>query len=140
MQTLQDIVTALDLEPHPEGGYYRRTFKNAEGPATEEGGNRGFATAIYYLAEGSAFSQWHRTDGDELWFWHAGAPLTLEIREDDGNVVRKKLGCDIALGQEPQHLAPKNKWQRAKSDGDWTLVSCSVSPGFLFETFELEEA
>lgn len=137
MKTAEDIVKILKLEPHPEGGYYRRTFKNTKGPKEPGGENRGHATAIYYL-QMPDYSLWHRTDGDELWFWHAGASLTLEIRGADGSVQTKTLGPDIAAGQEPQQLAPASLWQRAKSDGDWTLVSCSVSPGFLFETYELE--
>ncbi|WP_262695968.1 cupin domain-containing protein [Kordiimonas aquimaris] len=139
MQSKQDIIRTLALEPHPEGGYYRRTYKNQDGPLTEGGTSRGYATAIYYLAEGDRFSRWHRTDGDELWFWHAGAPLTLEIKGDDDTVTQKQLGDNYSVGELPQQLAPKNQWQRAKSAGEWTLVSCSVSPGFLFETFEMLE-
>lgn len=134
-----DIIKALKLEPHPEGGYYRRTYKNELAADGETIAERGYATAIYYLCEGEKFSRWHRTDGDELWFWHAGAPLTLEIREDDGSISTLKLGPNLLAGEQPQQLAPAHKWQHAKSDGDWTLVSCSVSPGFLFETFEMEE-
>lgn len=141
MHSVDDIVQALQLEPHPEGGYYRRTYKNPNGPPkpnSEAGSeNRGFASAIYYL-QMPEFSLWHRTDGDELWFWHGGAPLTLEVRQDDKSVDVQILGPDFATGQSPQLLAPANKWQRAKSLGNWTLVSCSVSPGFLFETYELE--
>lgn len=138
MKSIQDIIQRLELEPHPEGGYYRRTYKNAKGPEGPNGENRGFASAIYFL-QPPKFSTWHRTDGDELWFWHAGAPLTLEVRGEDGTVTAQKLGLELTAGEQPQLLAPANQWQRAKSDGDWTLVSCSVSPGFLFETFELEE-
>jgi predicted cupin superfamily sugar epimerase len=137
MKTAQDIIKTLQLEPHPEGGYFRRTFKNNKGPAGPDGQNRGHASAIYFL-QPAQFSRWHRTDGDELWFWHAGAPLTLEIRQEDGSIETKKLGLDFENNALPQHLAPANMWQRARSDGEWTLVSCSVSPGFLFETFEME--
>lgn len=136
-QTIQEIVQSLGLEPHPEGGYYRRTYKNDDGPEGPDGTTRGHASAIYFL-QLPDFSRWHRTDGDELWFWHAGAPLTLEIRREDGSVETKKLGLSLEAGEEPQQLAPAHKWQRAKSDGEWTLVSCAVSPGFLFETFEME--
>lgn len=147
MHSVDDIVKALRLEPHPEGGYYRRTYKNQNGPPIHGGGagddsgvaTRGHASAIYYL-QMPEFSLWHRTDGDELWFWHAGAPLSLEIRQTDASVEAHTLGSDFLSGQSPQLLAPANKWQRAKSLGNWTLVSCSVSPGFLFETYELEPA
>lgn len=142
MHSVDEIVRALQLEPHPEGGFYRRTYKNNEGPPVPGGtsttDNRGHASAIYYL-QMPEFSLWHRIDGDELWFWHAGAPLTLEVRQDDGSADAKTLGQDFASGQSPQLLAPANKWQRAKSLGEWTFVSCSVSPGFLFETYELEK-
>lgn len=142
MTSIEDIVRDLKLEPHPEGGYYRRTYKNPNGPPapnrTSANENRGYASAIYYL-QMPEFSLWHRTDGDELWFWHAGAPLSLEIRQPDGSTKAQTLGPDFAAGQAPQLLAPANEWQRAKSLGDWTLVSCSVSPGFLFETYELED-
>lgn len=133
-----DIIKTLKLEPHPEGGYYRRTYKNAQGPVTSTGENRGHASAIYYLCEGNTFSRWHRVDGDELWFWHAGSPLTLELRDDVG-VRCLSLGPDLTAGQQPQHIVPAHVWQHAKSDGSWTLVSCAVSPGFLFETFEMED-
>lgn len=134
MATVENLIEKLGLEPHPEGGYYRRTFQNERGP---EG--RGHATAIYYLLEGGAFNKWHRTDGDELWFWHAGAPLTLEIDVEGNGVQVQILGSDILAGQTPQALAPAGDWQRAKSNGDWTLVSCSVSPGFTFENYDLIE-
>ena len=137
MPSIEEIIRSLDLSPHPEGGYYRRTYKNSDGPPGPDGENRGHATAIYYL-QMPAYSLWHRTDGDELWFWHAGAPLTLEIREDDGSITAGKLGLNLDDGQQPQLLVPAGRWQRAKSDGAWTLVSCAVSPGFLFETYELE--
>ncbi len=138
MNSIDEIVKALDLSPHPEGGYYKRTYKNDRGPETPEGENRGYASAIYFL-QLPDYSRWHRTDGDELWFWHAGAPLTLELKNADGSTTQKTLGLNVADGEAPQLLAPANVWQRAKSNGDWTLVSCSVSPGFLFETFEMLE-
>lgn len=138
MHSVHEIIQALKLEPHPEGGFYRRTYKNGKGPAGPAGENRGHASAIYYL-QMPEYSLWHRTDGDELWFWHAGAPLILETRNADGSVAARTLGPDLADGEQPQLLAPANIWQRAKSNGDWTLVSCSVSPGFLFETYELED-
>ena len=140
MQSKQDIIRTLALEPHPEGGYFRRTYKNDDGPITQNGQNRGHATAIYYLHDGGTFSRWHRTDGDELWFWHAGAPLMLEIKEAGDVVTTKRLGCNFSNNEHPQHLVPKNQWQRAKSEGEWTLVSCSVSPGFLFDTFEMDDS
>ena len=141
MKSADEIILEMELQPHPEGGYYRRTYKNAEGPSVSVGisgeQNRGHASAIYYL-QMPGYSLWHRTDGDELWFWHNGAPLTIETRQSDGRVLTQTLGTDIVAGQQPQLMVPGGNWQRAKSHGDWTLVSCSVSPGFLFETYELE--
>jgi len=134
MTSVQDLIEHLDLAPHPEGGYYKRTYQNKAGPK-----GRGHATAIYYLMEDDGFNKWHRTDGDELWFWHAGAPLTLEIDIARKGVHSFILGTDFVAGQQPQILAPANHWQRAKSNGPWTLVSCSVSPGFIFENHELIE-
>ena len=138
MQNIKEIVTKLDLIAHPEGGFYRRTYKNEKGPNAPAGENRGYASAIYFL-QTPHYSRWHRTDGDELWFWHAGASLTLELRNDDGSVTTQTLGLDLEAGEQPQLLAPANVWQRASSNGEWTLVSCCVSPGFLFETFEMLE-
>ncbi len=138
MQTIEEIVDQLRLEPHPEGGFYRRTYRNANVSVTSGSQTRACASAIYFL-QLPDFSRWHRTDGDELWFWHAGAPLTLEIRAEDGSVDAQTLGLNVGANEQPQLLAPANQWQRAKSNGDWTLVSCSVSPEFLFETFEMEK-
>ena len=138
MKSIDEIVRALELKPHPEGGYYRRTYKNDAGPVGPDDNNRGHASAIYYL-QMPEYSLWHRTDGDELWFWHAGAPMTLEIRGEDGTASGRTLGMDMDTGKQPQLMVPGGQWQRAKSLGDWTLVSCSVSPGFLFETYELED-
>lgn len=129
---VEDIVRELDLSPHPEGGYYRRTFCNGESPD-----DRGQASAIYYLLDKEGFSLWHRFDADELWFWHAGAPLVLEFGDERAAEETAVLGPDLLAGQHPQIRIPKGKWQHAKTLGAWTLVSCMVSPGFLFETFEL---
>lgn len=134
MQTIQDLIKKLELVPHPEGGYYKRTFQNKEGPD-----GRGHATAIYYLLEGGSFNKWHRMDSDELWFWHAGAPLTLEIANSEKHVQPHMLGPNVMANELPQLLAPAHRWQRAKSNGNWTLVSCSVSPGFTFENYDLIE-
>lgn len=134
MLTAQELVKKLDLSPHPEGGYYKRTYQNEKGP---EG--RGHATAIYYLLEGGRFNKWHRVDADELWFWHAGTSLTLEVDFKQQGVQSLTLGPNVIAGERPQLLAPAHDWQRAKSNGDWTLVSCSVSPGFTFDKYELIE-
>ncbi|MFC3053379.1 cupin domain-containing protein [Kordiimonas pumila] len=127
-----DIIKALNLAPHPEGGYFRRTHKTS----TEPNG-RGQMTAIYYLLEGTDFARWHRIDSDELWLWHAGSPMTLEIQEAGNAMATNILGNNILAGEHPQILVPAHAWQRVRSNRDWSLVSCAVSPGFLFDTLEM---
>ncbi|MDO9608611.1 MAG: cupin domain-containing protein [Brevundimonas sp.] len=126
--TAADIIRLLDLQPHPEGGHYRETFRD---PRTVEG--RSVGTAIYFLLAAGERSHWHRVDAAEIWHFHAGAPLALEI-EGQGVVI---LGVDLAAGQRPQAVVPTGAWQAARSLGDWTLVGCTVAPGFEFAGFEL---
>jgi predicted cupin superfamily sugar epimerase len=126
------IIAALNLKPHPEGGYYAETWRD---PVPE--GQRGSGTAIYYLLHAGEISAWHRVDATEIWHWHAGAPLKLRL-SDDGIALREiMLGPDIAAGQRPQGIVPQHGWQSAESLGRWTLVGCTVSPAFDFAGFEL---
>lgn len=134
MTSAQDIIELLSLAPHPEGGFYRRTYQHKDGPV-----ERGFSTAIYYLIEGKDDALWHRTDGDEIWHWYAGAPLTLSIADRDNKVKAHTLGSDLIAGMRPQILVPGNHWQHAESQGEWTLCGCTVSPGFEFMSYELAE-
>ena len=132
--TPQDIVRRLRLAPHPEGGWYRETWRAT---ASQEG-ERAAGTAIYYLLEEGQRSHWHRIDSAEVWHFHAGAPLLLEIAPDDsGSVTALPLGVDLAVGEEPQRIVPGGWWQAARPVGGWSLASCTVSPGFLFEHFEM---
>jgi uncharacterized protein len=124
------IIRRLDLLPHPEGGHYRETFRDAK----KRG--RAHSTAIYYLLREGEASAWHRIDAVEIWHWYAGAPLALTIAEG-GRAVRRVLGNDLAKKQEPQIAVPAFAWQCARSLGDYTLVGCTVAPGFEFATFEL---
>ncbi|SLK05707.1 cupin domain-containing protein [Novosphingobium mathurense] len=127
------IIARLGLEPHPEGGWYRETWRADAAPGT-----RACATAIHFLLEAGQRSHWHRVDAAELWLWHAGAPLTLEIATDQaGPVSRTVLGGDVLSGEAPQVLVPPGHWQAAAPIGGWTLVSCVVAPGFEFSGFEL---
>jgi predicted cupin superfamily sugar epimerase len=130
--TASDIIRILQLQPHPEGGHYRETFRD---PRTIDG-KRAASTAIYFLLARGERSHWHRVDAVETWHWHAGAPLLLEIAE---GATRRKimLGPDLAAGERPQGVVPSGAWQAAQSLGDWTLVGCIVAPGFEFEGFEL---
>lgn len=125
------LIAKLGLVPHPEGGWYRQTWA-ADGPGRPTG------TAIHFLLQAGERSHWHRVDATEIWFWHAGAPLILAISPDDnGPAIDHRLGPDV-LGQDhPQIIVPTGHWQAARSSGDWTLVSCTVSPGFRFEGFTL---
>jgi uncharacterized protein len=129
-----EIVRLLGLEPHPEGGRYRQTWR-----AAATAGERASGTAIYYLLETGEVSRWHRVDADEIWHWYAGHPLRLTISVD-GQRKPFVLGPDLAKGERPQILAPKLHWQMAEPLGAWTLAGCTVSPGFVFEGFELADS
>jgi uncharacterized protein len=129
-----EIIRVLDLKPHPEGGHFRETFRD---PHTIAGG-RAVSTAIYYMLARSERSHWHRIDAAEIWHWYAGAPLVLEIAtHETGEVARLTLGADLANGERPQAVVPAHAWQAAQSLGAWTLVGCTVAPGFTFSGFEM---
>jgi hypothetical protein len=129
-----DIVRLLDLKPHPEGGHYRETFRDAR---TVEAA-RAASTAIYFLLARGERSHWHRVDAAEVWHFYAGAPLKLEIAVGGrGPVETFRIGADITGGERPQVVVPAKAWQAAESLGDWTLVGCTVAPGFEFSAFEL---
>ena len=132
MLSAEDVIRLLDLKPHPEGGHYRETFRDTH---TTEGG-RAASTAIYFLLRRGERSHWHRVDAAEAWHWHAGSPLELRISTGAGIQILR-LGADLALGERPQAVVPVGVWQAAESLGDWTLVGCTVAPGFRFEGFEL---
>lgn len=134
----REIVHRLDLAPHPEGGYFRETFRDAvTGPY-----GRAHSTAIYFLLPEGVVSRWHRVDAAEAWHFYAGAPLRLSEatgpEAPDLAVVRHvTLGADLVAGQRPQHVIPAHIWQQAQSLGAWTLVGCTVAPGFEFAGFEM---
>ena len=128
MTTAQAVIAALDLAPHPEGGWYRQTWV-ADGPGRPVG------TAIYFLLEAGKPSHWHRVDAVEIWHFYAGAPLELGIA--DPGERRVILGSDLIAGQRPQVVVPAHAWQQARSLGDWSLVGCTVAPGFEFDGFEM---
>jgi predicted cupin superfamily sugar epimerase len=127
------IVAKLDLQPHPEGGWYRQTWC-----ANATAGDRPGGTAIHFLLEAHQRSHWHRVDADEIWMWHAGASIDLSIAADAaGLAIVHQLGPDVLVGDAPQVLVPAGHWQAASSIGGWALVSCVVVPGFTFDGFEL---
>lgn len=123
------IIAKLGLQLHPEGGWYRQTWAGPEIAGRESG------TAILFLLQAGERSHWHRVDADEIWLWHAGAPLILSMGE--AKAREHRLGPDVLAGDLVQAVVPKGWWQAARSTGDWTLVSCTVSPGFRFDGFEL---
>jgi hypothetical protein len=127
-----DIIETLGLEPHPEGGYFRETWRHA--PAA---GGRGAGTAIYFLLTRERVSRWHRVDAAEIWHFYAGAPLALSLSVDGNAVEEVVLGSDLVAGERPQRLVPPGAWQSARTLGAFTLVGCTVSPAFEFQRFEL---
>src|SRR5690242_20558585 len=129
-----DVIRLLDLAPHPEGGHFRETFRDAR----RVDGGRAASTAIYFLLARGERSHWHRVDAAEVWHYYAGAPLALEIAaREHGGVERVRLGAALAAEERPQAVVPAGAWQAAESLGDWTLVGCTVAPGFDFKGFEL---
>jgi len=127
-----DIIARLDLKPHPEGGHYRETFRDS---SVDESG-RARSTAIYFLLARGERSHWHRIDAVEVWHYYAGDALTLHIAEG-GGARSVKLGRNLASGEVPQAIVPAHAWQAAETGGEWTLVGCTVAPGFDFAKFEL---
>jgi predicted cupin superfamily sugar epimerase len=127
-----DIIARLGLKPHPEGGHYRETFRDA---GTDADG-RSRSTAIYFLLARGERSHWHRVDAVEVWHHYAGSALALRIADANGE-RSVALGADLTAGEEPQAVVPAHAWQAAESTGDWTLVGCTVAPGFEFAKFEL---
>ena len=133
-----EIIASLGMQRHPEGGWYFETLRDT--PARGPHGPRGNQTAIYFLLERGDVSHWHRVrDAAEIWHFHAGAPIELRLFQQGGGIVAHTLGIDITAGQRPQCVVPSGWWQTARSLGDWTLVGCTVSPGFEFAQFELAE-
>ena len=129
--TSDEIITFLELQPHPEGGWYKETWKDAATP-------RAHGTCIYFLLRAGESSHWHRVDATEIWHYYAGAPLTLRLAASDaGPAVHHRLGPALLDGEAPQIIVPKDHWQAAATTGEWTLVGCTVSPGFEFAGFEL---
>ncbi len=137
MQNLsaQELISKLNLSPHPEGGHFRETFRDEN---SVDG--RSVGTAILFLLKTGETSHWHRVDASEIWHFYAGAPLELRIAEKEATPIdRKLLGIELSAAQSPQIVIPAGYWQSAKTTGDWTLVGCTVSPGFEFSGFEMAE-
>ncbi len=133
--TADEVIAKLGLSPHPEGGYFLEAFKDDHAP-----GGRAASTAIYYLLRAGQKSAWHRVDAAEVWHYYAGAALELCISSRSEPSQPHMLGSDITNGERPQIVVPRGAWQSARSTGEWTLVGCTVAPGFEFEFFELAPA
>lgn len=130
-----EVIELLGLTPHPEGGHFRETFR--DDVQTDQ---RSASTAIYFLLKAGEQSHWHAVDAAEGWHYYAGAPLLLELSPAGGPITAVRLGSDLAAGERPQAVVPKDFWQRARSLGAWTLVGCTVAPGFDFAGFKLAAA
>lgn len=127
-----DVIAKLGLIRHPEGGWYRETWR-----APASAGERAVGSAILYLLAAGERSHWHRVDAAEIWQYSAGSALKLSIWEGAGAIVRHRLGGSVTDGETPQVVVPAGAWQAARPLGAWTLVGCIVAPGFEFEGFEL---
>lgn len=128
----EELITQLGLKPHPEGGWYVETYND-----TKTTGERGDLSVIYYLLEKGQSAHWHRVlDADEVWLWHAGFPLTLYSKPDGGAVSKTILGMNAGKGHVPQAVIAKGVWQSASAIDGWALVSCVVTPGFVFDKME----
>ena len=125
-----EIIARYGLAPHPEGGHYREIFR-----ADAEEGGRGAVTSIYYFLRAGEVSAWHRVDAVEIWHYHAGDALRLDISSDGEEITSHRLG--VGDGAWPQVVVPVGAWQSARPEGAWTLVGCTVAPAFEFAGFEL---
>lgn len=131
--TAEDVVGLLNMQPHPEGGFYVETFRD---DVTDQDG-RAASTLIYFLLPEGVVSRWHKVDAVETWHWYGGAPLELSISTDGKSRQDLRLGNNLVIGERPQGVVPRDGWQQARSLGAWTLVGCTVAPGFQFEGFEM---
>jgi uncharacterized protein len=131
--TEKEIIAALNLQPHPEGGWYRETFRDPQCDAQ----GRSVSSLIYFLLGTGDVSDWHRIDAAEIWHYYAGAPLVLTISENGHDASAYRLGPDLRSGERPQQIVPPGAWQTATSLGAWTLVGCTVAPAFDFAHFEM---
>lgn len=135
MKTAQEVINTLGLEKHPEGGWYTQTWR--DGPTSTKDGARGIGSAIYYLLDEGERSHWHKVDAVEIWHHHAGMPIELSISEDSVSSTLHLLGADLNRDMRPQVVVPANAWQGAYAPFGWSLMGCTVTPAFLFETHEM---
>ena len=134
----ESIIRHLNMTPHPEGGYYKETYRSTSLTVNSEGNSRNQSTAIYFLLENQNKSHFHRIKSDELWFFHQGEPLEI-LSIENGILKRTILGNDFLAGHQAQAMIPANTWfgSRLQQGKRFGLVSCTVSPGFDFQDFEM---
>jgi predicted cupin superfamily sugar epimerase len=141
---LEDIIQKLQLQPHPEGGFFKETYrskgiihKDSLPPFFE--GKRNYSTCIYYLLRSGDFSAFHKINQDEIWHFYSGSPIKLYIISENGKLSEVLIGSDLSAGQVPQFIVPKHHWFAAKviDRKSYSLLGCTVSPGFDFEDFML---
>lgn len=132
--TPEEIIEILDMKPHPEGGFYAETFRDTDNLGAD---NRAPSTAIYYLLLKGKKSHWHRVDAAEVWHYYAGSPLQLSLASAGKKIREEILGIGLLDNARPQIVVRKGEWQSAISLGDWSLVGCTVAPGFEFAGFEM---
>lgn len=144
MNRIQEIIKSLDLQPHPEGGYYKETYRsegiiNTDSLDKNYSGERNYSTSIYFLLTSEDFSAFHKINQDEIWYFHEGSSIQLHTISEDGNHQQFTIGNDITKNESPQLIVPGNHWFAAKVNNvdSYALVSCSVSPGFDFSDFIL---
>jgi predicted cupin superfamily sugar epimerase len=134
MADARELIARLALAPHPEGGWYRETWR-----AEAVDGERAAGTSILFLLDAGQRSHWHRVDASELWIFQAGTPLALSTA-DGAHISSVRLGVDVVAGDRPQHVVQPHQWQAARAGAGWCLVACVVVPAFRFEGFELAPA
>jgi uncharacterized protein len=130
--TADEIIAKLGLLPHPEGGHFRETFRDERIVGAD---GRAASTAIYFLLGAGQVSRWHKIDAVEIWHFYAGDPLELAVQAPGQARSHDVLGRDLGAGQRPQIVVPAHAWQMARSHGAWSLVGCTVAPGFEFSGF-----
>jgi predicted cupin superfamily sugar epimerase len=131
------LVETLGLAPHPEGGFYKETWRSPLA-VTAHGGSRAASTAIYFLLPSGAFSALHRVTSDEAWHHYDGDPVDLHLLDDDGVHAVVRLGRNVVAGERPQHVVPAGVWQAAVPRGArYALCGCTVAPGFEFADFAM---
>jgi len=143
--TIQQLIQFYQLLPHPEGGYYKETYRSSERIPLDSlperfAGDRNYATAIYFLLEENSFSAFHRIQSDECWHFYAGDAVDIHVLHSNGKYELIKLGDNIEMGEQFQAIVPAGAWFASKTSGQYSLVGCTVSPGFDFADFELAKS